>query len=137
MPNTYSELFYHFVWSTTNRVEQLTPDVEQPLFDYINAKTRGLDATVLAINDMRDHVHLACTLPPRISPSEFMHRVKGASSHYVNHGGRRRPLSWQVGYGVLSFARRDLQSVLEYVQNQKVHHANGSLRPKLEQTGEI
>jgi hypothetical protein len=41
-------------------------------------------------------------------------------------------LQWQVGYGVVSFGTRDLPWVVEYIQNQREHHARSSTHERLE-----
>jgi putative transposase len=41
-------------------------------------------------------------------------------------------LEWQTGYGVVSFGTKDLKWVIEYVRNQKEHHAKGTTVDRLE-----
>ncbi|MFN2516115.1 MAG: transposase [Pyrinomonadaceae bacterium] len=71
--------------------------------------------------------HLAATIPPSLLISEWIGRLKGGSSFYINHEiANRKVLDWQKGYGVVSFGTKDLQWVIEYVKNQKEHHAQGT-----------
>jgi putative transposase len=44
----------------------------------------------------------------------------------------RHLLDWQDGYGVVSFGTKDLPWIVEYIQNQKEHHAKGTIRDRLE-----
>ncbi len=44
----------------------------------------------------------------------------------------RSSLNWQRGYGVVSFAKRNLPGLLKYVTCQKEHHKAGTVRPTLE-----
>ncbi len=80
------------------------------------------------------HVHLVVTIPPTLLISEFIGQLKGGSSHDVNQalGGRQKELQWQTGYGVVSFGTRDLSWVLDYVRNQREHHARGTVHERLE-----
>ena len=40
-------------------------------------------------------------------------------------------LDWQAGYGVVSFGTKDLPWVINYVQNQRQHHAAGTIVDRL------
>ena len=44
----------------------------------------------------------------------------------------RTVLQWQTGYGVVSFGRKDLPWVIDYVRNQKEHHAFAKTFERLE-----
>jgi REP element-mobilizing transposase RayT len=86
---------------------------------------------------MPDHVHLVCSVPPRLAVAEVLDKVKGASAHYINHlPDREHTLYWQAGYGVLTFARKDLARIVKYVENQKRHHEENALWPSLEKLAE-
>ncbi len=62
-------------------------------------------------------------------------KLKGASAHHVNHRLiNRRTFGWQTGYGVVSFGAKDLPWVVEYIQRQKEHHADGKTHDRLERT---
>ena len=86
------------------------------------------------IGGTETHVHLAVTLPPTVLISELIGQLKGASSHEVNHSNptRDKRLEWQAGYGVVSFGTKDLPGVVEYLRNQKEHHAHGTVHKRLE-----
>jgi putative transposase len=80
-----------------------------------------------------DHVHLVVSVPPTLTPSEWIGRLKGASSHFINHEiANRKVLTWQAGYGVVSFGTRNLPWVVQYVRKQREHHARGQMRERLE-----
>jgi REP element-mobilizing transposase RayT len=75
---------------------------------------------------------LAVTLAPTIGISELIGQLKGASSHEVNERQGRKAIQWQAGYGIVSFGTKDLPWVVEYIRNQKAHHANGTIVDRLE-----
>jgi putative transposase len=134
---TYTEAFYHFVWATRKREWFVTAEIERPLYRYIEQRCNDMHVQIYAINGMPDHVHLVVGLPTTLSVSDFMEAIKGASSYYIN----RLPsvsncLYWQPGYGLLTFAQSDLERVVTYVENQKRHHADGKLSPKMERTAD-
>lgn len=84
-------------------------------------------------------MHIAVTVPPTLTPSEFIGQLKGGSSHDVNQevGQRDKILQWQAGYGVVSFGTRDLGWVKEYIRNQREHHAKGTVHERLERITEF
>ena len=43
-----------------------------------------------------------------------------------------KALEWQRGYGVVSFGRRNIEWILDYIANQQQHHANGEVQSRLE-----
>jgi hypothetical protein len=68
-----------------------------------------------------------------------MQLIKGSSSHLINHlapisNTPRDLFEWQAEYGVLTFSDEILDDVVEYVDNQEMHHSMGTLRPIYEQT---
>lgn len=128
-------LYYHFVWATKEREPLISEAREFALHHYIIGKADALKCIVHAINGTTDHIHLVASIPPTLSVSEFVKNIKGSSAHYVNHNLSTTPeyFGWQAGYGVFSLGRRQLDQAIEYVQNQKTHHAQGATITSLEQ----
>jgi len=131
----YSEINLHIVWHTKNSSPLLTPTVEPVTHRFL--KKRIIDtpeAFVHEIGGTETHVHLAVTIPPTLTISEWIGRLKGGTSHDVNQqvGKRQKVLQWQVGYGVVSFGTGDLEWVKAYIRNQRDHHAQGTVHERLE-----
>ena len=81
---------------------------------------------------------MAVSLPPTVQLSDWIGEVKGFASHAVNHGPcGPGSLAWQTGYGIVSFGRRDLPWVVEYIKNQREHHERGSAADRLERITEM
>ena len=124
----YWQLYYHFTWSTKDRLPLITPEIEGRLYAVIVSKVNEFDAVVFAIGGMEEHVHMVVTIPPKVSLSTFIGQVKGASSHFVNHEfDLPHYFRWQNEYGVISFAKRSLPDVVRYVKNQKEIHRKRQL----------
>jgi REP element-mobilizing transposase RayT len=128
----YWRLYYHFVWTTKNRLPLIVPDVEEELFGYLIGKAHVLKSIVHAVGGLEDHVHLAVSVPPSIALSDFVARLKGSSSHRLNEI-LEDAFAWQVGYGVVSFGEKQLPWVVGYVNGQKQHHAELTAVAKLEE----
>ena len=130
----YSEINLHFTWHVKGSLPIITAEIEPGLYRYI--KSYSLQSKGLIFHEIggtETHVHLAVTIPPTLLISEWIGKVKGASSHYVNHKlANRKLLDWQTGYGVVSFGTKDLEWVVNYIRNQKEHHEKHSTVERLE-----
>ena len=121
------KLYYHLVWSTHERLPLITFKREAALYEYCNNKADALGAHLYAIGGIDNHVHLIVSIPPKIAIAEFVRRIKGSSSHYLN---TRYPeedcckFKWQQNYGVFSLDHKQLDFAIAYTQNQKQHHLN-------------
>ena len=137
MGHTYREFFYHFAWATRGREPVICSAIEPAVHGYVAKRCSDLGVFVYIVNGIEDHVHLVCSIPPRWSVAEVLDRVKGGSAHHINHRpDSESTLYWQRGYGGLTFAKKDLSRVVEYVKNQKQHHRDGTLWESLEQFGD-
>jgi putative transposase len=130
--NYYSELNLHLVWHTKNSSPLLTPQVE-PLAHRLLKKriveTPG--AFVYEIGGTETHLHIAVSIPPTLTISDFIGQLKGGSSHDVNQAMERhqKVLEWQNGYGVVSFGTRDLPWVVEDDVAIEMAQAGAARRP--------
>jgi putative transposase len=130
----YKELYYQFVWATKQRLPLIAQEMEPHLYGYIRHKCEELEVVVYAVNGMPDHIHLVCSVPPKLAVTDFIQQVKGASAYFINHQDDiEGQLFWQEGYGVLTFTKSDLQRIVTYINNQNPHHREGSLSAKMEQ----
>ena len=130
---SYWRLFYHFTWGTRNREPLIAAHLEVSLHNVIAAKAQEMGGIVHAVGGVEDHVHLAVSVPPRVAVSEFARQVKGASSHFANHGiSLPYQFAWQPEYGVVSFSNSQLNTVAAYVKHQREHHRQGTLIAALE-----
>jgi putative transposase len=134
--NVYSEINLHMTWHTKNNNPVLTDSIENRVYHHLEheiLKTKNV--FFHAVGGTENHVHLVATIPPTLLISEWIGKLKGGSSFYINHEiANRKLLDWQEGYGVVSFGTKDLKWVVDYVKNQKEHHARGTTSERLERT---
>ena len=135
MSHTYHQLYYHLVWATRSREPLINREWRPRLLELINEETKHRGGWPIRHNAMPDHVHLLVRLPPTVLLSEFIGRVKGATSFRVNKELRPKfKLTWQEGYGALTLRLEELAKVSRYIDNQEEHHRRGSLSGILERT---
>ena len=129
MPNTYTQLYIHFVFAVKYRASVIQPEWEEDLHRYITGIIQNNGHKLLVINSVPDHLHLFIGLNPKQSISEIMRLIKGDSSEFVNKKGfTKRKFYWQEGYGAFSNSRSQLDAVIKYILNQKEHHHKKTFR---------
>jgi REP element-mobilizing transposase RayT len=122
----YWRTYYHIVWTTKHREPLVGPAFEREVYRAIGEQCVKNGGLIHAVNGMPDHVHVVVSIPPAISVSDFVGRMKGSSSHYINTVPGI-PFEWQRGFGILSVGRRQVHIPIDYVRRQKDHHAAHSL----------
>lgn len=133
--NYYSEINLHVTWHTITSRPLLTQQIEAETHGYL--RQRMIDTPGVFVHEIggtETHVHIAMTIPPTLTISDYIGQLKGASSHHINHANptRDKLLEWQTGYGVVSFGTKDLDWVRAYIRNQKEHHSRGGAVDRLE-----
>ena len=115
----------------------ITPKIEDRLYHYLTHKIIETGGAIChAIGGTETHIHVATSLPPNLLVSDWVGKLKGSSSHYINHEVQPKALEWERGYGIISFGTKDLAWVVEYIRNQKEHHKRGSVFERLEEFGD-
>ena len=81
-----------------------------------------------------DHVHIACTLPRTLTMAKLVEEIKKPSSIWMKkQDGGSSHFSWQAGYGIFSLGQSQLQSLLQYIDNQEEHHRRRSFQEELKE----
>ncbi len=134
--HTYSEIFLHLNWHTKQDKPMIFPDVEARLHPFIEdycQKVKGVHFE--DVGGTEDHIHLLFQMEPSVAVDKFIGLIKGASAFEINRSFGRQVLRWQRGYGIVSFAKRNLPGLRSYVAKHKEHHANGTTKEALEEHG--
>ncbi len=123
MADTYTCLRFHFVFNTKNRFPFIDTPVEAALHKFIGQLAVDIEVKLLVIGGVADHVHMLAALPPTMSVSAFIKRIKGASSVWLKnnfpaYGG----FSWQEGYSAFTVSSSMMETTLCYILNQHEHH---------------
>jgi len=105
------------------------PGIRDELYRYIGGIIKGEGGVLLEIGGMADHIHLAVKLKPVHALSEFMRKVKGNSSKWLNDQNRlSERFSWQDGYGAFSVSESQISNVMQYIREQEKHHQQLSFK---------
>ena len=114
---------YHIVWITKYRFKVLRGAVRERVREIIRQVCRELGVSIISGVLSNDHVHMFVSIPPKLSVSDFMRKVKGRSSHKVQqefpdirkrYWGRR---FWGRGYFCTTSGAVTDEIILQYIEN--------------------
>ena len=131
--HVFHEIFLHLNWHTKESRPLLVPDLEAKVHAYLRSRIQKMKGVFLhEIDGTETHLHLAIQIEPSVTISTMVGELKGATSHEINQLHPGKVLEWQRGFGVVSFGKRQLPWVLDYIRRQKEHHARGTVAERLE-----
>ena len=123
MPNTFSQIYIHVVFSVHERIQLIESSWEDILFKYISGIIKNKGQKLLAINGTADHIHFFIGLMPDCSLSDLVREIKKASNVFIREKKlSKTTFAWQEGYGAFSYSHSQIDSVIKYIMNQKEHH---------------
>jgi putative transposase len=123
MSNTYSQVHIQIIFAVKGRQSLIPFSFEDELYKYITGIVQNKNQKMLAINGMPDHIHFFIGLRPDCTISDLVREVKKASNKFVNEKlNLNREFAWQGGFGAFSYCRSEVQTVINYIKNQKKHH---------------
>jgi len=123
MADTFSQIFYHLVFSVRNRESLITTKIKENLYKYISGIISNQKQKLIIINGMPDHVHILLNCKPNINLSDNVREIKEHSSKFINEKKIiKGKFYWQAGFGVFSVSKKDVPIILNYIKNQEEHH---------------
>lgn len=123
MPNTYTQLFIHYVFAVQNRMSLINELWRADLYKYINGIIEQQGHKLYIINGIPDHIHLLISMNPKQAPSDLMYHIKRSSSLWINQNKLvKGKFAWQEGFGAFTLGKSQLPQKIEYIKNQKEHH---------------
>ena len=129
MPNTYTQLYIHIVFSVKGRQALIPKAHKAELHGYIMGIIKKKKQTAIQINSMPDHVHILVGITPDTAISDLVRDIKAHSSKFINKKqwvvGR---FEWQEGFGAFSYAQSQLGDIVNYIKNQEEHHRQKTFR---------
>lgn len=128
-PYTKQKLYYHFVWTTWNRMPLMEGEVENRIHASIKRRCGEMGVYVSAIGGTSDHIHLFATIPGSICIDDFIRSLKDVSTLAVKrtYGSSVTAFRWQLGYTVQTVSACHRKKVRQYVNSQKENHQTGQL----------
>ena len=132
MAQTLSALYTHLIFSTKNRTQQITTEIQDRLWRYLGGVCSDLNCTPVQIGGTANHIHILCVLSREISVSDLVRALKSHSSDWIkkNFYGAY-DFYWQRGYGAFSVNPLEKDAVVEYIRHQQEHHKERTFQEEL------
>ena len=134
MAQSLSQLYVHIVFHVNlNDAIKIPEELQPNLHAYLAAICKNQDSPSMLIGGVDDHVHLLCRLSKNITTAKLLEEIKTDSSKWIKKqadefGAKLNRFSWQKGYGIFSVSSSKINTVKEYILNQKEHHKTMSFK---------
>lgn len=115
---------YHIVINTKGREMTLPLASSDDLYRYIARVIQSHDSIPFAVNGIENHIHLLIQLHPSVCLSDLVRDIKLSTSQWIKQNRNLFPqfAGWGREYGAFTYALRDKEMVIKYIQNQREHH---------------
>jgi putative transposase len=125
MSHTYVSDLVHCVFSTKNRHNIISPEIQNDLWAFLGGIARKNGFKALIAGGTENHVHVLLSLPSDMPLAKAMQLIKGASSRWMNEK-HTKGFAWQEGYGAFTIGISQKDDTIAYVQSQAEHHRKRS-----------
>lgn len=118
------DLKYHLVWITKYRKPVLRGQIGLRVRDLLRQTCEALDVYIEKGHVAVDHVHLLVSVPPMVSVSDLVQRLKGRSSRRMldEFGELKRQFwgqhLWARGYFAASTGNVTDEIIAQYIETQ-------------------
>lgn len=114
---------YHIIFCPKYRRPVLIEAVELRLKELLIEKSIELDAQIIEMEIMPDHVHLLIGCDPQFGIHKVIKRLKGYSANVLRKEfpqlRSRMPNMWTNSYFCSTVGSVSLETVKQYIENQK------------------
>ena len=129
MSGTFSQIYIQVVFAVKHRDALIQAEWEERLYQYITGIVRNKGQKMLAINGMPNHIHFFIGMKPNCCLSDLVREVKKSSNDFIKENKLSgQPFNWQEGYGAFSYSHSQINTVVQYIANQKEHHQKQSFK---------
>lgn len=126
---SYTQLLYHIVFRTKGNKKTINEQNEKELYAYIFGYIKNKKSILYRINGTENHIHLLIDLHPTLSLSGFMRDLKEASSKWLKQNSNFPMFEfWAEGYGAFTYSKKEKDTIINYIKNQKEHHKTVSFK---------
>ncbi len=129
MANTYSQAYFHLVFSPKNRDALIGKSWKNDLEKYITAIIQNNDHKLLAIGSVPDHIHIFIGYNLNQLIPDLVEDIKTSSNAWIKQNKLSKyKFEWQKGYGAFTHSHSQIDTVVKYVLNQEKRHKKKSFK---------
>ncbi|TWU25988.1 Transposase IS200 like protein [Bythopirellula polymerisocia] len=81
MPQSFTRLYAHLIFSTKNRETFLDEGIRSSVHGYLATTVRRLDSPYVVVGSVADHVHILFDMGKMHSPVKFVEQIKRESEY--------------------------------------------------------
>ncbi|KAF5050567.1 Transposase IS200 like protein [anaerobic digester metagenome] len=123
MANTYSQIYIQTVFAVQNRKALIHNSWEEDLYKYITGIVQNKGQKMLSINGTSNHIHFLIGMKPTCCLSDLVREIKKSSTSFIKDNRFcKYQFTWQEGFGSFSYSHSEVSNVIQYIENQKLHH---------------
>ena len=118
-------LQYHIVWCTKYRKKVLLDGIDNEIKDYLNDLAKEYSFSIMAMEVMRDHIHILVNCKPQFFPSDMIKILKGNTARwlFMKHPELKKQLwgghLWNPSYCIVTVSDRSYDQVKQYIDSQE------------------
>jgi REP element-mobilizing transposase RayT len=129
MANTYTQCYFHLVFTVKNRDALVKKAWKNEMEMYITGIVQTHRHKMLAIGTMPDHIHTLIGYNVNHLIPDLVEEIKTSTNLWI----KQKKLSqykfdWQKGYGAFTYSHSQIDRVIKYILSQETHHKKRSFR---------
>ena len=129
MSQSLCKIYLHIVFHIKTTSPSIKEEHLERLHSYMGQLVNTTGCQTIHVGGVTDHVHLLCQLSKTETVAHLVEEVKRNSSRWIKTiDDGYQHFAWQGGYGAFSVSESVLPKTLNYVKNQKMHHAKTSFQ---------
>ena len=139
MVHSHIRIWIHLIWATKNLCRVFNNDISQKLAMHMINKAKNEKVSFISLNIQPEHIHGLINMPSDICLADFMQKIKGESSFWLNQEIiksqklYKKRFSWQRGYGAYSVSASQIDVIKNYIRNQDSHHKRTTFMEEYEE----
>ena len=129
MANTYSQSYFHLVFSVKNRNALIRKGWKTDLEKYITGIIQNHGHKLLSINTMPDHIHIFIGYNLNHLIPDLVEEIKTSSNAWIKQNNLLKfKFGWQKGYGAFTNSHSQVDGVIKYILSQESYHQKISFK---------
>lgn len=133
MANTFIKIYLHLVFAVKNREAMIPVYHLGRVHSYIRAALKDKRQIPIRVGGTSDHVHILFVYNAKLPLPDIVRDIKTGVTNFINEH-RLIPFHflWQKGYYCTSYSHSHVKNVIEYIDNQNIHHRGMSIREEMQ-----
>lgn len=129
MAQSLCKIYLHIIFHTKTYSPTIADEHLSRVHEYIGALINKTNCKSLRVGGINDHVHALLLLSKDETIVHVVEEIKRNSSRWIKSlSPTYEKFAWQAGYAVFSVSQSQVNTVINYISNQKEHHKKQSFR---------